>query len=240
MKVAAEAVHRGHEGLLRLGEEGAGVGGVEHVLSRPDGASAVSDVGDERETGVEGVEDLATRAVAVADLPQEDLGRLPPGEEGGLDVAGFGLEVAGGIGVVGDEGDPSVEVVALGLPVEDLLDHGLGLLEGRRREASDREVGKGIVAIDGGESGVGRRRDVRGPVHEERHRRGLRGGVEVPRVVVGVSEEEDVAGGGTPPMVVGEGEEVADGLGRGLPAAERGGDLLERGGERGEALGLPP
>ena len=39
--------------------------------------------------------------------------------------------------------------------------------------------------------------------------------------------------------MVGEGEEVADGLGGDLPAAEGGGDLLEGGGEGGETLGLP-
>ena len=98
--------------------------------------------------------------------------------------------------------------------------------------------GSGIVAVDGGESGVGGGPDVGRSLEEEGHRGGLRDGVEVPRVVVGVSEEEDVTGRRASPLVVGEGEEVADGLGRGLAAAEGGGDLLEGGGERGEALRL--
>ena len=142
------------------------------------------------------------------------------------------------VGVVGHEGDLAVEVLALGLPVEDLPDHRLRLLECRGGEPSDGEVGKQVVAVDGRESGVGGGPDVGRSLEEERHRGGLRGGVEVPRVVVGVSEEEDVAGRRASPLVVGEGEEVADGLGGGLTASEGGGDLLEGGGERGEALGL--
>ena len=80
--------------------------------------------------------------VAVADLAEEDLRRVASGEEGRLDVAHVGLEVAGDVGVVGDEGDLAVEVLALGLPVEDLGDHRLGLLEGCGGEPSDGEIGQ--------------------------------------------------------------------------------------------------
>ena len=183
---------------------------------------------------------ICARATSrLGELSEEDLGRVPSGEEGALDVAGVGLEVAGEIGVVGDEGGRSVEVLALGLPVEDLRDHGLGLVEGGGGKPPDGEVGEEIVAVEGGESGVGGGPDVGGPLEEEGHGGRLGGGVEAPGVVVGVAEEEDVAGRGPSPLVVGEGEEVADGLSGDLPAAEGGGDLLEGGGEGGEALGLP-
>ena len=161
-----------------------------------------------------------------------------PARKERLDVPGVGLEVPGEVGVVGDEGGSSVEVVALGLPVEDLGDHRLGLLQRGGGKPSDGEVGKEIVPVESGESGVGGGPDVGGPLEEERHGGRLGGGVEAPGVVVGVTEEEDVAGRGPSPLVVGEGEEVADGPGGDLPASEGGGDLLEGGGECGESMGL--
>ena len=153
----------------------------------------------------------------LGELTEEDLGGVPSGEEGRLDVAGVGLEVAGEVGVVGDEGGVAVEVLALGLPVEDLGDHGLGLVQRGGGKPSDGEVGEEIVPVEGGESGVGGGPDVGGLLEEEGHGRRLGGGVEAPGVVVGVTEEEDVAGRGTSPLVVGEGEEVADGLAETCP-----------------------
>ena len=71
-------------------------------------------------------------------------------------------------------------------------------------------------------------------------RRSLREGPgeEALGVVGGVSEEEDVAGRGLGPVVVGEGEEVLDGLGGDLAEAEGVVDVLEGDGHGGEALGL--
>ena len=78
----------------------------------------------------------------------------PGGEERG-DVVEVGLEVAGEVGVVGDEDGLAGEGAAGVLEVEDLLDGGLGLGEGVGGEASDGEVGEEVVAVDGGVEGVG-------------------------------------------------------------------------------------
>ena len=46
---------------------------------------------------------MAARATTRADLSEEELGRVPPGRKHALDLAGVALEVAGVVGVVGDE-----------------------------------------------------------------------------------------------------------------------------------------
>ena len=106
----------------------------------PRGRGAVSDVGDEGGTGVEGVEDGGLGGGApswVRKIFSTDLG----GEEGG-DVVGVGLEVSGEVGVVGDEDGLTGEGTAGVLEGEDLLDGGLGLGEGGGGDASDGEVGE--------------------------------------------------------------------------------------------------
>ena len=85
--------------------------------------------------------------------------------------------------------------------------------EGSRGEPSDGEVGEEIVAVDRGQGRIGD-----GPEEGGLDRGGgdpvLDPGLEeVLGVVGGVAEEEDVARGGGRPLVIGEGEEVTDGLG---------------------------
>ena len=70
-------------------------------------------------------------------------------------VVGMGLEVTGAVGVVGDDDGRAVEGAALGFEVEDLVDEGAGLLDGRGGESTEGEVGEGVLAVDGGVEGVG-------------------------------------------------------------------------------------
>ena len=176
---------------------------------------AVTDVGDEGGPLVEGVED---GGLGVGELGAEELLYGPVGDEGG-DVVDVGLEVPGGeVGLVGDEDGLSVEGEAGVLEVEDLVDGVLGLVDRVGGETTDGEVGEEVVAVDGGEGGVGGCPEEGGL--------GEGGGEEVlaglePLEALGVggglTEEEDVTGSGLCPVVVGEGEEVVDGLGETSP-----------------------
>ena len=159
---------------------------------------------------------MAGRVAPPSVADEEALG-VPGSEEGLLDVGDVGLEVPGLVGVVGDEGDVAGKVVFRVLPVEDLLDEGVGLLEVRGGEASEGEVGEEVLSVDRGEGRVRGGPQVRGLRPQRRQRGPLVEPGEVPGVEGGVSEEEDVARRGLLPGVEGEGEEVADGLGGGAP-----------------------
>ena len=221
--------------LLGLGSEGGDPGGVEDVLVGPELDSSVADVAEERGAPIEGIEDGRASGVG-AEPGERDAGEVPPGEQGGRDRVGMGLEVTGAVGVVGDDDGRAVEGAALGFEVEDLADEGAGLLDGRGGESTEGEVGEGVLAVDGGVEGVGGGPDG-GGLEEERRDLVPHAGAEVVLVVVGsVPEQEHVAGGRRGPEVEGVGEEVADGLGRGLSEPELVEDVLDGDGGARQAL----
>ena len=155
-----------------------------------------------------------------------------------LDV---GLEVAGEVGVVGDERGRLRRGPGPSPPRRAASATSACACSTRRgRQPSDREVRQRVVAVDRGEQRIGDGPQVGGLRPQRRQRRGLRRADEVPRVVARVAEQQHVARRGPRPGLEGVGEEALDRLGRGLAVAELGGDLLEGDGARREALVLPP
>jgi hypothetical protein len=108
-----------------------------------------------------------------------------------------GLEVAGLVGVVGDEDGLAVETSPGVLEVEDLLDSRGGLGERAGGDPSEGEVGEEVVAVDGGVEGIGGGPEE-GGLREGSGEEVLPGGSgeEALGVVGGVAEEEEVAGSG--------------------------------------------
>ena len=154
-EVAVGAGHGEDEGLSGLGGEGGDVRGSEEALGGPEGLASRARRrrrGRVRSRRRRGRRPWWRRS----ELGEEELLDGPRGEERG-DVVGVGLEVAGEVGVVGDEDGLSGEGAAGVLEVEDLLDGVLGLGEGGGGDASEGEVGEEVVAVDGGVGG-GRRR----------------------------------------------------------------------------------
>jgi hypothetical protein len=235
VKISVEAVEGEEERHPGLGVERGDTRGVEKTLGSPEVDAAVTDVAHERGAAIESVEDGAA-AVVDGETTEVDFLGVSRREKGGSELVGVGVEVAGVVGIVGDEDHGGGRGRGVGFVADDFVDEDASLVEARRRELSDGEVGKRILAVDGGVGGVGGGPEVGGPCDERRDVVADPGLEMVSKIVGCVPEEDDVAELRPAPVMVGIGEKLVNRFGARLTESEGGVDLFDGDGFAEETL----